>query len=94
MTSCGEVTISPKFYAQLLGTQIPKAQKNLWLDYVFFTLFEIFAPKSSMSNVGEINTWVQFHQCSTYSFYASRSRMRKKDSQVSCVIWRFWDLLA
>jgi hypothetical protein len=94
MTSCGEVTISPKFYAQLLGTQIPKAQKNLWLDYVFFALFEIFAPKSSTSNVGEIDTWAQFHHCSTYSFYASRSRMHKKDSQVSCVIWRFWDLLA
>ncbi len=36
----------------------------------------------------------QFHQRSTYSFYAGRSRMRKKDSQVSSVVWHFWDLRA
>jgi len=32
----------------------------------------------------------QFHQSSTYSFYTRRSQMRKKDSQVSIVILRFW----
>jgi len=41
-----------------------------------------------------LDSRAQFHQCSTYSFYARRSRMRKKDSQVSSVIWHFWDLRA
>ncbi len=34
-------------------------------------------------------TRAQFHQRSTYSFYTHRYRMRKKDSQVSSVIWHF-----
>ena len=44
--------------------------------------------------VDEIDPGAQFHQCSTYSFYECRSQMRKKDSQVSSVIWHFWDLRA
>jgi len=38
-------------------------------------------------------SWCQFHQHSTCSFYDRRFRMQKKDSQVSSVTWRFWDLL-
>ena len=32
--------------------------------------------------VGDIETWSQFHQRFTSSFYALRSQKRKKDSQV------------
>jgi len=34
----------------------------------------------------------QFHQCSTYSFYACRSRKRKKILMTSLYFFRFWDL--
>jgi len=34
--------------------------------------------KAERKYVGEIDTWAQFHQRSTYSFYARRFQMRKK----------------
>ncbi len=40
----------------------------------------------------EVVTLVQFHQHSTYSFYAPRSRMRKKGSQILSNFLCFWDL--
>jgi len=51
-----------------------------------------FHTKKSVYNVDEIDTWAQYHQRFTCSFYAQRARMRKKDSQVSSVFWLFWDL--
>ncbi len=37
-----------------------------------------FHMKNARLNIDEIDTWGQFHQCSTYSFYAHRSQKRKK----------------
>jgi len=36
----------------------------------------------------------QFHQRSTYIFYARGAQKRKKDSQVVSIFLRFWDLCA
>ncbi len=36
--------------------------------------------KNSHINVDEIDTRVEFHQCSTYYFYACRSQKRKKNT--------------
>jgi hypothetical protein len=66
-----QVSISPTFYVQLLRAHIPKAQKRL-------TTF--FARISWTLNVGEIDSWCQFHQHSTSSFWARRSRKHKKYS--------------
>ncbi len=41
---------------------------------------------------GEIDPWAQFHQCSTYSFYASRSQKHKKDKSSCQSFLRFRDL--
>ncbi len=38
---------------------------------------------------GEIETWGQFHQHFTGSFYTFRSQMQKKDSQVISVFLHF-----
>jgi hypothetical protein len=69
-------------FTNALCLQIPKAQKDTG-DMPFFASTNV---KAALKYV---DYRAQFHQCSTYSFYARRSRMRKKDSQVSSVIWRF-----
>ncbi len=40
------------------------------------------------------SSWAQFHQRSTYSFYARRSRKRKKILMTWLYFLRFWDLRA
>jgi len=63
-------SISPRFYDQLLHTQIPKAQ----IDTDDLTVFLHFKNlcTSCAQNVGEINTKSQFHQCSMSTFSARR----------------------
>jgi len=39
-----------------------------------------FVRKTRAFNVDEIDTWAQFNQRSTYSFYTRRSQKRKKYS--------------
>jgi len=39
-------------------------------------------------------TWAQFHQRSTYSFYEWRSRKHKKILILNCIFLRFQDLQA
>ncbi len=65
------------FYTQLLRLQIPKAYKLLMTQQYFYA-FGIYLRKSCTQNVDEIEPRGRFHQRSTYSFYARRSRMRKK----------------
>ena len=48
-----------------------------------------FVRKMRVFNVDEIDTWAQFHQCPTYSFYAHRSGKHKKDSQVVNLFYAF-----
>jgi hypothetical protein len=38
------------------------------------------------------DTWAQFHQRSTYSFYAPRSQKCKKTLMTQLYFLRFWDL--
>jgi len=63
--------------------QDPKSAKNTVKFPVFFCAFGIWAHKSCLKNVDEIDPRDQFHQCSMYSFYTCRSQKRKKTVKVS-----------
>ena len=72
-----QVSIPPTFYEQLLHAQIPKVQKDSQVKQLF-ALLGPSSVKAACKQVGEIDSWVQLHQCSTSSFYAHRSQKRKK----------------
>ena len=59
------------------------AKQHCWLDCLFKNLGSARI-KAKCKSVGEIESWCQFHQLSTYSFYAHRSQKRKKDWQLDC----------
>jgi hypothetical protein len=65
------------------GVNFINVQTSFWqlfssYMYVVKAAKTMFVRKICMFNIDEIDTWAQFHQRSTYSFYACRSRMRKK----------------
>ncbi len=62
------------------GLVDPKSVKNTAKSSVSFYAFGIYECKSCTWNVDEIDTWAQFNQRSTYSFYTRRSQKRKKYS--------------
>jgi len=75
-------SISPTFYQQLLLVQIPKAQKDRLLDFIFCAFgicaFGICARKSCSKNVGEIDPSPGL---SSRARGASTSRGRKRNSR-------------
>jgi len=69
------------------------ADPNSKKRHCFFVLLESERLKAACKHNAEINhSRRQFHQLSMNSFYVCRSQMHKKESQVSSVIWHFWDL--
>jgi len=62
--------------------------------YALFLMRNCVAFRNNCHDIVKIDTWSRFHQCSSYSFYARRSRKRKKYSKVISIFLPFWDLWA
>jgi len=73
---------------------IPKAQKKTDNLTVFSALSGSALVKAASKKIVKIVTWAQFHQHSTYSFYACRSQKHKKTLMTSLYFLRFRDLRA
>jgi len=71
---------------------IPKAQKKTDNLTVFSALSGSALVKAASKKIVKIVTWAQFHQHSTYSFYACRSQKHKKTLMTSLYFLRFRDL--
>jgi hypothetical protein len=62
-----------------------KISRTPWLNFInirsqklsSYTLWGATGVKAACKYVDEIDTWAQFHQRSTYSFYAHRSQKHK-----------------
>jgi len=81
--------VSPTCLRKAFTLKDPKSAKRQSSD-----AFGICPRKNSSKNVGEITPGLNFINILRTAFTHVDPKCAKKDTQVSSVIWRFWDLRA